>query len=486
MTSADCSGRALSRPEHGNETIGRHGDRAPHGFLCTTALVLALALSACGAGGPETEGGAAAAGGSSSSGRSGGTGGSGPPGGFGGGQRGAAGSAPASVPVEVFLVESRSISAFLESNGTLEAENDVAIVARTNGPIVELSVEEGDLVRRGQTLARIDDEEIRAQVEISRVNLAEAKQAYDRADRLRDLQLVSPEEYEADSSRYQTAMAQLESNQIQLGYTRLRAPFDGLLIERHVQFAQHVSPGTPLFRLSDFDPLLCPIQIPERELSQLKIGQLAYLTVEAWGDRRFEARVLRIRPVVDAVTGTVKVTLEVEAEDVLRPGMFARVFLRTDIHEGALVVPKAALSLGSIGDTVFVARDGTAERREVDLGLTEGDHVEILSGVGAGETVVTVGQDGLSDGTPIQVLAGVTPGNKPGEGVSTPGGPTDRLGQAPPARTAGRPGGMGLDPSNMTEEQLEAMKQKMRARGLSDTEIEQRLERMRQRSAAGH
>ncbi len=457
----------------GPRRSGRQGRRPLRWFAVTT---LALILAACGQGGAETEGGPGnagrRAGGGPGGGRPGGPGGPGSP----------AGGAPAAVPVEAAPVERRAISAFLESNGTLEAENDVLVVARTTGPLVELSVEEGDRVRRGRILARIDDEEIRAQVEISRVNLEEAKQAYDRAVRLRDLQLISPEEYESDSSRYETARAQLESNRIQLGYTRIRAPFDALVIERHVQFAQQVSPGAPLFRLSDFDPLLCPIQVPERELSRLEVGQAAHLTVEAWGERRFDARVLRIRPVVDAATGTVKVTLEVEADGVLRPGMFARVFLRTDTRENALVIPKAALSLESIGDTVYVARDGVAERREVALGFTEGDAVEVLEGVEPGELVVTVGQDGLSDGTPIQVL------NRPGGETVAGDQLAERPGAAPGNRAGlggppGPPGRMGFDPSNLSAEQLEAVKQRMRDRGLSEEEVEERLERMRQRAA---
>ncbi|MEE9293195.1 MAG: efflux RND transporter periplasmic adaptor subunit, partial [Acidobacteriota bacterium] len=114
--------------------------------------------------------------------------------------------------------------------------------------------------------------------------------------------------------------------------------------------------------------------------------------------------VLRISPVVDAATGTIKVTLQVRATDRLRPGMFSRVFIETATRQDAVVIPKAALSLDSIGDTVFVADGGTVSRRDVALGFEEGDFVEVVSGITDGEQVVVVGQDGLSEGTPIQVL----------------------------------------------------------------------------------
>lgn len=310
----------------------------------------------------------------------------------------------AAVPVEVADVARRSIASFIETNGTLEAENEVDLVARVTAPVVDILVEEGIRVRQGQLLARLEEEELRAAMEISRVNLREATLALERAKTLYANQLLSPEEHEAALSRYETAQAQVEGSRIQLGYTQIRAPFSGLVVERYVRQAQQVTPNTALFRLSDFDPLLCPIQVPERELRRLHIGQPAHLEVEAWPEERFQASVLRVSPVVEAATGTVRVTLEVQGQDQLRPGMFARVFLQTEVHQDALVLPKAALSLESIGDIVYVVENGAASRREVTLGYEEGDFVEILAGVREGESAVVVGLDGLSDGTPIQIL----------------------------------------------------------------------------------
>jgi RND family efflux transporter MFP subunit len=378
------------------------------------------------------------------------------PGGPGGGP---GAGATAAVPVEVAEVVRRSISSFVETNGTLEAENEVDLVARTSGPIVELLVEEGDLVQEGRLLARIDDEEIRSQVEISEVALTEARLAFERAEQLKEGNLISPQEYEQAQTRFETAEAQLDGNRVLLGFTEIRAPFTGLIVVRYIDFAQQVSPNAPLFRLSDFTPLLCPIQIPERDLSKVRLEQRAHLTL-----------VLRISPVVDASTGTVKVTLDVDARGRLRPGMFARVFVETDTRPETLVIPKAALSLESLGDTVYVAADGKADRREVDLGFREGNFVEALTGVDEGEQVVVVGQDGLSDGTPIRVLS---------EEADDPSAPGQMTEAPPPA--AGPGFGVGRpDFSQMTPEQLERAKEFMRARGLSEKEIEERIARARQ------
>ncbi len=381
------------------------------------------------------------------------------------------GTGSTAVPVEIAPAERRSISQYIQTSGTLEAENEVDLVARISGPIEELRTEEGKTVRKGELLARIDDDDVRSQVEISRVSLEETRLNYERAQQLYEDQLLSPEAYEQAKSRFETARAQYDGNQLLLGYTEIRAPFAGQIVARYVDTAQQVSPNTPLFRLSDFNPLLCTVQVPERDLPKLEIGQSAYLTVEAWPGERFTARVLRISPVIDSATGTVKVTLDVDARDRLRPGMFARVFLETDTHEDALVIAKTALSLESLGDTVFVHNNGVAVRRNVSIGFEEGDIVEILSGLAPGDEVVTVGQDGLSDGTPIQILG------KPGAGSQSAGA---RPGEVAPTAFGGPPGGMP-DPGRMTPEQLEQLKQRMRSQGLSEDQIEERLKRMRER-----
>ncbi len=376
----------------------------------------------------------------------------------------------AAVPVEVAKVERRSISSYIETNGILEAENEVDLVARITAPVVDLKVEEGMQVDKGQILARLDDSELRAQVEISRATLQEAEQVFGRAESLKENQLISPEEYDQVVTRLDTARAQSESDRIQLGYTEIRAPFAGLVVTRHIHYAEQVNAGMPLFRISDFNPLLCPIQIPERDIPKVEVGQPAYLTLEAWPGERFPAKVLRVRPVVDSATGTVRVTLEVETRGRLRPGMFARAFVQTETRSGAMVVPRSALSLESIGDTVYVAEGDTASRREVQLGFKEGDFVEVLSGVSEGEEIVVVGQDGLSDGTPIQILSGLGEDNasKPQDAASGAGlqSASDNIPRGP----EGRP-----DFSQMTPEQLERAKEIMRTRGLSEEQIEERI-----------
>ena len=424
-------------PQFKTTTFG--GRRVPGRQLLRALLLAGLAATvACGSG----EEAAGPGGGSGPGGRSGG----GPPGGFGGG------SAPVTaVPVEVVEILPGEISAFIETNGTLEAEREVDIVARTGGPLVALNTEEGVQVKAGEVLAQIDELEARAQVEIARVALQDAENVYNRAKASFENAVVSQEVYDTALSALESAKAQLSGNEIQLGYTRITAPFDGLIIQRAVKFGETVTAGQQLFRISDFDPLLCVIGVPERDLARLSIGQPAILQVEAFPGEQFQGRVLRISPVVDAATGTIRVTLEVNRQGRLSPGMFAGVRLVTDVRDDALIMPKRALSLESLADSVFVVEDGVAYRRNITLGYEEDDRVEVTGGLARGDRVIVVGQDGLTDATPVQILAG-------------PGA------EETPVRTAGG--------SQMTEERRAQMRERMRARGMTDEQIEERLAAM--------
>lgn len=426
------------------KTISFGGRKVPGRPLLRALLLVGLATAvACGSG----EEAAGPGGGSGPGGRPGG----GPPGGFGGG------SAPVTaVPVEVVEILPGPISAFIETNGTLEAEREVDIVARTGGPLVALNTEEGVQVQAGEVLAQIDELEARAQVEIARVALQDAEIVYNRAKASLENAVVSQEVYDTALSALESAKAQLSGNEIQLGYTRITAPFDGLIIQRAVKFGETVTAGQQLFRISDFDPLLCVIGVPERDLARLSIGQPAILQVEAFPGEPFQGRVLRISPVVDAATGTIRVTLEVNRQGRLSPGMFAGVRLVTDVRQDALIMPKRALSLESLADSVFVVEDGAAYRRNVTLGYEEDDRVEVTSGLDRGDRVIVVGQDGLTDATPVQILVG-------------PGA------EERPVRTAGGAPGGGFE---MTEERRAAMRERMRARGMTDEAIDERLAAM--------
>jgi RND family efflux transporter MFP subunit len=397
---------------------------------------------------------------------------------------GAAPGAPAAaVPVRVQPVSRRAISQYLQTNGTLEAENEVDIVARTSGPVTEILTEEGQVVKAGQLLARIDEREPKNKAEIARVTRDEAQLAFDRAKTSWKDGLVSQEAYDSAASKLAAAQAQLESAEIQLAYTEIRAPFEALVVTRDIKLAQYVTPGTRLFRISDFTPLLCRVEVPEKDLPRVRVGQTAHLEVEAYPGERFPASVARLRPTVDPATGTFTVTLEVDGKGKLRPGLFASVYLETETREDVLVIPRDALVLDSLGDTVYVMANGVAERREVRLGVRDADSVEILEGLAEGEQLIVLGQEGLADGTPVMVLGDAPPAAPTAEVA----GPPPEGGVGPRGAGARGPGeaGAGIPPfmvqriKDATPEELERIKERMKQFGMSDERITEVIKQVR-------
>lgn len=152
----------------------------------------------------------------------------------------------------------------------------------------------------------------------------------------------------------------------------------------------------------DVDPLWARIYVP---LHSVALGQQAKITVEALPGRAFEGKVRLISPVVDAASGTVKVTIEISGgADGLRPGMSASVQMIADRHEDAIMVPKRALVYEGAGEGVFVVRGGMARKVDVRTGYSQGDRVEVVGEIGAGDSVIVAGHEGLRDGAKVRLI----------------------------------------------------------------------------------
>ena len=364
---------------------GHSGGVTSH--LCSVLLATALSLClGCG----EEEGGANA-----TAGRSGRGGGYGPEGG-----RGPA----AAIPVKAEPVAREDMHAYMETYARLGAERQVSVLARATGLVQQLSVEEGDFVMEGQLLVELDRAQASLQLRQSQAALDEARANYERFQVLSENNMVSQSEFETTRLRYNNSRISLEDAQLNLTYTSIKAPISGVLTRRMVELGDLVRGNQEIFVVADLDLLLVRIFIPERRMYQVEPGQRATISVEALPDQTFEGQIRMISPEVIPESGTVKVTLEVSADGLLRPGMFATVRLITDHHPQTLVIPKKALVLETEDDDVFKIVDSKVQLVQVEIGLAQGDRVEVLAGLEIGDLLVTVGHDGLKDGTAVRVV----------------------------------------------------------------------------------
>lgn len=335
--------------------------------------------------------------------------------------------------VRASRVSREAISLFVVSNTTFESIRDVVVYSKLNAIVSELAVEEGDSIGTGRPLARLDDREIRNEYEQARIAIDQAKVSlqqaqvraelsaaeHNRALSLLDQKLISQQEFDqtalssrtdelgADQARQQlvAAEARLEGAAIQLEYTTIESPLDGVVTERLIDVGDRVNVNEALFTVQEFPPLWARIYVPERSLPELRVGQRASIEVETYPDMDFEGRIKMISPTIDASSGTVKVTIEVSKPGrYLRPGMFGTVLIATQTHPDALVIPKKAIVRERDLNFVYlITPDGTVARQEIEIGFSEESRVEILNGLAEGAAIVAVGHETLNDGYLVSV-----------------------------------------------------------------------------------
>ena len=326
-------------------------------------------------------------------------------GGQGWGGRGGRPGGGAAIPVRAEAVERGDISAYIQTYARLEPERWVNVVARAAGLVTELRVEEGDQVGKGKVLARLDREELQLRVEQVVVSLEQARASHERTLALHERALVSQEELDATRHQLENAQVGLKEAQLNLAYADIRAPIAGVVMLRSVEVGDMVGINQEVFSLADLEPLLVRIQVPEKRMQQIDQGQEARIIIDSLPERSFSGRVRMVSPLVDRQSGTVKVTLEIPAaQGLLKPGMFASVQIITGHHAQALIIPKKALILETDEDDVFALAEGKAHRVQIELGFSEGNRIEVLEGLSAGDQVITVGQEGLKDGQAVRLV----------------------------------------------------------------------------------
>ena len=309
------------------------------------------------------------------------------------------------VPVEVAEVTTGAITSYISATANLVAEDQVKVLSEAEGRVERLLVEEGDMVSKGQVLAVLVQDE--AKITLSKVELkaSNAKAALDRAEGTRNQGLISAEAYDKLQMEYDVARQEVAEAEWLLAKTVIRTPFSACVTERFITQGQHLRPGDELFTVADYDPLVARIYLPESDVIELEEGREVRIALAANAELTFAGRIRQIAPVVDIATGTVKVTVEaVKPPTGVRPGAFVSIGIVREQHPTALLLPRESVIRELRAAHVFISEDGTAVKKAVELGLEEGDLVEVISGVAAGDNVVVAGQGALDDGQKIKTL----------------------------------------------------------------------------------
>jgi membrane fusion protein, multidrug efflux system len=315
------------------------------------------------------------------------------------------------VPVEVAQVARGTIESTVKSTAHLEAEAEVKVIARTSNRVTALLVEEGDLVKKGRLLVRLEDDIQRTQLGKAEARAERARQEFARQQSLHDQSLISEQAFRDAQFELRQLELALEDALRELAYTEVRAPIDGTISRRLVRYGDLVNVNQHLFDLVDFDSIVARVHVPERHLAELRPGLPARVTSLALGDRVFDGKVQLIAPVIDARTGLVKVTVGFDDVGLLRPGMFVDVEIVTATRRDALLISKRSVVYD--GDQYFVYRmapDRKVERIPLRPRLMDRDSIEPLDGFAEGDWIVIAGQTGLKDGARVRLPEDPEPG----------------------------------------------------------------------------
>jgi RND family efflux transporter MFP subunit len=325
--------------------------------------------------------------------------------------RGGPGGERPPTPVEVAQATLDTVSRSMRATGTVEPIRTIVVVSQLPGALLSVEVEEGDRVRRGELLARIDSRELQAQMRSAKATLEVARRAAERSEQLRAQQIITVAEYEADQAAYAAALATHDQLQTRINYATVRAPITGVVLEKLVEGGHVVANQSRLFTIGDVDPLVVRVPVSELDVTALAAGDTVQVTLDAMPGADLVGRIRRIFPAADSSTRLVpvEVALAGSSSGAVRPGFLARVSFALAPRSGVLTVPAGAVLEAASGSAVFLVDDGRAVRRRVQRGETYEGRIEITSGLSPGDTVVVAGNAELRDGAAVRLSQSPAP-----------------------------------------------------------------------------
>lgn len=328
-----------------------------------------------------------------------------------------AGPVKAAPPVVVEVVEVRpsAVQEDLQAVGSLQSNESVILRPEVPGRISAIGFKDGQRVRKGQLLIALDDR-------LNEAEVAQMKAEYDlalsnlkRSEDLASRKFISSSAQETAASNAQVAEAKLKLAQARLSKMRIIAPFDGVVGIRGVSLGDYVKDGADLVNIEDTQTLKVDFRLPERNLTQIKVGQNVDVTADALPGERYSGLIEAINPRIDANGRSLELRARLQNPDgKLRPGMFVRVRVIVGQRNDALLVPEEAIVPQGSEFFVYKVVGDSARRVPVKIGVRRDARVEIVEGLVAGDRVVTAGMRLSRDGQPVTIA------NRPPAGPEAP------------------------------------------------------------------
>jgi membrane fusion protein, multidrug efflux system len=291
--------------------------------------------------------------------------------------------------VDVLVAATRPMSNTLEANGTVVANEYVELHPEASGRLTYLYVPEGMLVKKGTLIAKVNNADLQAQVDRSKVALDLAMKTEQRDKQLLAVNGINQSDYDAALNVVNGYKADIEYNQALLDKTILKAPFDGYIGLRQVSEGAYVTPSTLIATLLQLDKIKIDFAIPEEYSSVLKIGTMVEVEMDESGKRK-KAKIIAAEPQVNQSTRNMTVRAVLENSEA-NPGSFAKVYVHSGMDKTAIMIPTNALIPDDKNNQVVLVKGGKANFANVSTGMRMANNVEITGGIKAGDTVVVTG-----------------------------------------------------------------------------------------------
>jgi membrane fusion protein, multidrug efflux system len=323
--------------------------------------------------------------------------------------------------VTTIVVKQEDWPATLNAIGTIAPVQGVTVSADLPGVIDRIAFDSGRPVQQGEILVQLDTRQEQAQLAAAQAQLEVARLNFERMRGLVEQDAVSRAEYDNASAIHKQAEARIQEIRATIERKTIRAPFSGVLGIRQVNLGQYLTGGDPVVPLQSLNPIYVNFGIPQQQAAAVKAGSQVHVTAGELGAREFTGRVTAVNAVVDQTTRNIQVQATLpNPGGVLRAGMFVQARLHLGASQSVVPLPASAINYAPYGDSVFIVSDlkdpsGQGYRgvrqQVVKLGSARGDQIAVLSGLNAGEEVVTSGVFKLRNGAPVRVNNKVQPAN---------------------------------------------------------------------------
>lgn len=322
---------------------------------------------------------------------------------------------PAVVAVASVTPEQWSVT--LTAVGSLTAVAGVDVSNEVAGKVKALHFESGQSVKQGQLIIELDADTDIAELKGLEAERDFAQMRYERSEKMIEKKYVSRSDYDQHKAMLDQANAAVQAKKTLIAKKSIRAPFNGELGIRQVNLGQYLAEGASIVSLQNLDPIYLDFTLSERNISQVAKNQEISATVQAYPDKRFVGQITAISPAVERDTRSLKIRARVPNPDkLLRPGMFAQVRIESGLTQPVLTLPDTAISYNPYGDSVFLIEQTdngpTVQSRQVVTGQSREGRVAIVSGLQAGDKVVSAGQVKLRNGMKVSIDSRPAPGER--------------------------------------------------------------------------